>query len=44
MKSKSLLLSRCTEGGDWPESRIAFEELLEKVAPLIDLELTASVR
>jgi hypothetical protein len=38
---ESLLLTRCAEGGDWPEGRIAFEELLEQVAPLIDRELVA---
>jgi hypothetical protein len=38
---ESFLLSRCTEGGDWAEGRIAFEELLEQIAPLLDLELVA---
>ncbi len=38
---ESLLLRRCTEGGEWPEGRIVFEELLEQVAPLLDLELLA---
>lgn len=38
---ESLLLSRCLEGGEWPEGRTAFEELVEKVAPLLDLELLA---
>lgn len=37
----SLLLSRCLEGGNWPEGHTAFEELLEQVAPLLDLELVA---
>jgi hypothetical protein len=36
-----LLLSRCAEGGDWPEGGVAFEQLLEQVAPLLDLELIA---
>jgi hypothetical protein len=39
---ESLLLSRCTEGGEWPEGRAALEELLDRVAPLLDLELLAS--
>lgn len=39
---KSLLLNRCTEDREWPEGAIAFEELIERVAPLIDLELLAS--
>lgn len=38
---ESMLLSKCTEGGEWPEGRAAFEELLERVAPLLDLELLA---
>lgn len=38
----SNLLSRCTEGGEWPEGLAAFEELLEQVAPLLDLELLAT--
>jgi hypothetical protein len=38
---ESLLLSRCAEGGEWPQGRVAFEELLERVAPLLDLELAA---
>lgn len=38
---ESLLLSRCTEDSDWPEGRIAFEEFLEQVAPMLDLELAA---
>ena len=39
---ESLLLRRCTEDREWPEGKVAFEELLEQVAPLIDLELVAS--
>jgi hypothetical protein len=39
---ESFLLSRCTTEGTWPEGRLRFEELLEQVAPLIDLELVAS--
>jgi hypothetical protein len=38
---ESLLLSRCAESGDWLEGRMAFEELLDQVAPLLDLELVA---
>ena len=38
---EAVLLSRCTEGAEWPEGRTAFEELLEQVAPLLDLELLA---
>ncbi len=38
---ESLLLNRCTEDRGWPEGAVAFEELLELVAPLIDLELLA---
>jgi len=38
---ESLLLSRCAEGGDWSKDRVAFEHLLEQVAPLLDLELIA---
>jgi len=37
----SLLLSRCAEGGDWPDGGTVFEQLLEQVAPLLDLELIA---
>lgn len=39
---ESMLLRRCTDGRAWPEGRVAFEEFLEQVAPLIDLELVAS--
>jgi hypothetical protein len=38
---ESLLLKRCTEGHEWPEGESSFEELLERIAPLIDLELVA---
>jgi hypothetical protein len=38
---ETLLLDRCTENRGWPEGDAAFEELLERVAPLIDLELVA---
>lgn len=38
---ESSLFSRCTESGEWPQGRMALEELLEKVAPLLDLELVA---
>jgi hypothetical protein len=36
-----LLLSRCTLEGTWTDGYVSFEELLEQVAPLIDLELVA---
>lgn len=39
---ESLLLLRCTDGREWPEGKAAFEALLEKVAPIIDLELVAT--
>lgn len=39
---ESMLLLRCTDGREWPEGRAAFEELLERVAPIIDLELVAT--
>jgi hypothetical protein len=39
---ESLLLRRCIEGGNWLEDCMAFEEFLEQVAPLLDLELIAS--
>ena len=39
---ESLLLSRCVQGGEWPDGKTAFEELLEEMAPLIELELVAS--
>ena len=38
---QSLLFNRCIEGAEWPEAEVALEELLERVAPLIDLELLA---
>lgn len=38
---ESMLLLRCTEGNEWPEGKVAFEDLLEQVAPIIDLELVA---
>jgi len=38
---ESMLLSRCTDDKDWPEGAGAFEELLERIAPLLDLELAA---
>jgi hypothetical protein len=41
-EAESLLFARCVEGSAAPEERIAFEELLEQVAPLIDLELLAN--
>ena len=37
----SLLLKRCAQESNWSEERTAFEELLERVAPLLDLELVA---
>jgi len=39
---ESLLLKRCTDEQGWPEGVVAFEDLLESVAPLIDLELIAT--
>ena len=39
--TEAFLLDRCIEGSEWPEGKVAFEELLERVAPLIDLELVA---
>lgn len=41
-EAESLLLNRCAEGGAWPGGAGAFQEMLDEVAPLIDLELTAS--
>lgn len=38
---QSLLLKRCAEISDWSEGTDAFEEFLEEVAPLLDLELVA---
>jgi hypothetical protein len=38
---ESLLLERCAEESTWAVDRTAFEELLERVAPLLDLELVA---
>jgi len=38
---ESFLMRRCTADCEW-SSEVEFEELLEKVAPLIDLELVAS--
>ena len=38
---ESLLLKRCAEESNWSEEPAAFEELLERVAPLLDLELVA---
>jgi hypothetical protein len=38
---ESLLVTRCTEGVEWPGGRPALEELLDQVAPLLDLELLA---
>jgi hypothetical protein len=38
---ESLLLQRCAEESNWTEERSDFEELLERVAPLLDLELVA---
>lgn len=42
LEVESMLLRRCTEGHEWPEGKVAFEEVLEQVAPLIDLELVAT--
>lgn len=38
---ESSLLQRCAEESNWCAGRTAFEELLERVAPLLDLELVA---
>jgi len=38
---ESLLLERCAEESTLAHDRTAFEELLERVAPLLDLELVA---
>jgi|SRR5215471_17745849 len=38
---ESWLLRRCVPGGAWPDGLEAFEELLDQVAPLLDLELLA---
>jgi hypothetical protein len=40
-KIEALLLQRCTEESEWRETPDAFEELIERVAPLLDLELVA---
>jgi len=40
-ESGAVLFNRCTEGRGWPGGLQAFEETLETVAPLIDLELLA---
>ena len=39
---ESMLLKRCAEASEWSEDQTAFEELLERVAPLLDFELVAS--
>jgi hypothetical protein len=38
---QALLLRRCAESSEWSEESEAFEEFLESVAPLLDLELVA---
>jgi hypothetical protein len=38
---ESELLRRCAEDNNWLEERASFEELLERVAPLLELELVA---
>ena len=40
-EAESMFLSRCVETGTEQEDRAALEDLLEQVAPLIDLELVA---
>ena len=40
-EAESLLQSRCIVEGIWSENHVGFQELLEQVAPLIDLELGA---
>ena len=42
VEAETLLLNRCIDDRGWPDGTAAFEELLELVAPLIDLELLAS--
>jgi hypothetical protein len=39
---ETLLLKRCCEGSDWSAEPAEFDELIERVAPLLDLELVAS--
>ncbi len=41
IEATSLLLDRCAPESDWPEDRGAVEEFLERVAPLVHLELIA---
>jgi len=40
-EADTLLLERCVADSDWSEDRAAFEEFLERVAPLVHLELMA---
>jgi len=40
-EAEALLLNRCTESGQWPGGPEAFQEMLDDMAPLLDLELTA---
>jgi hypothetical protein len=40
--ARSALLRRCVKSGDWPGGSKAFEDLLEDLAPLINLELNAT--
>jgi hypothetical protein len=41
-EAESLLLSRCVENGAWPGGAQAFQNLLDEMAPLVDLELAAT--
>ena len=40
-EGESILWERCSEVGNWPAGRSEFEDLLEEIAPLLDLELLA---
>ena len=41
-EAESSLLSRCAEIDAWPGGANAFEEMLDEIAPLLDLELKAN--
>ena len=40
-EAESLLLSRCAESGRWPGGASVFQDMLDQLAPLLDLELNA---
>jgi hypothetical protein len=40
-EAESLLLNRCVDGGQWTGGAQRFQEMLEGIAPLLDLELSA---